>query len=68
MSKRPNSDEKLTSLNKKRNQVKEEMTAAWDKPSPDLAALEVLHYELKNLEYTIATLRAGKRSLRSAVD
>ena len=55
MSKWPDLEEKLTSLNRKRDQVKGEMAAAWDKPSPDLAALEALHYELKDLDYKIAT-------------
>lgn len=39
-----------------------EMTAAWDKPLPDMAALEVLHYELKNLDYRIATHEPAEES------
>jgi hypothetical protein len=31
------------------------MSAAWGKPSPDMAALEALHYELQNLEFRIVT-------------
>jgi len=54
-SKRPPTDDMLASLNSRRDQVKREMSAAWDKPSPDMAALEALHYELQNLEFRIAT-------------
>jgi len=55
MSKGPKSDKKLLSLTDKRDHVKGQMNAAWDKPLPDMPALEALHYELKNLEYQIAT-------------
>jgi len=48
-------DEKLTFLTETRDHVKCRMSAAWDNPSPDMPALEALHYELKNLEYRIAT-------------
>ena len=55
-------DEKLTALTETRDQVKGRMSAAWDNPSPDMPALEALHYELKNLEYTIATHKPGGQS------
>ena len=55
MSGQAKSDKKLASLNEKRDHVKGQMSAAWDKPLPDMPALEILHYELKNLEYRIAT-------------
>ena len=51
----PNTDEKLTALDRRRDNVKGKMSAAWDNPSPDMGALEALHYELQNLEYQIAT-------------
>jgi hypothetical protein len=54
MSRRPKSDKKLTFLNDRRDRVKGQMSAAWEKPLPDMPALEALHYELKNLEYRIA--------------
>ena len=54
VSERPHDDDKLTSLEERRERVQRQMSAAWDKPSPDMSALEVLHYELKNLEYRIA--------------
>lgn len=31
-----------------------QMSAAWEKPTPDIPRLETLHYELKNVEYRIA--------------
>jgi hypothetical protein len=55
-------DEKLTSLDERRDQVKGQMSAEWDNPSPDLPALETLHYELKNLEYRIATHKPEEES------
>jgi hypothetical protein len=57
MPRRLKPDEKLISLDERRDHVKGQMSAAWDDPSPDLPALEALHYELKNLEYRIATHR-----------
>jgi len=42
--------------------VKGRMSAAWDNPSPDMPALDALHYELKNLEYRIATHKPGGQS------
>lgn len=53
--KRPPTDDTLPSLNCRRDQVRREMSAAWGKPSPDMAALEALHYELQNLEFRIVT-------------
>lgn len=55
-------DEKLTALTETRDQVKGRMSAAWDNPSPDMPALDALHYELKNLEYRIATHKPGGQS------
>lgn len=55
-------DAELTRLNKKLDEVNVQMSAAWDTPSPDMAALEALHYELKNLEYRIAMHRSEEES------
>ena len=55
MSRRLKPDEKRKSLDEKRDYVMGQMSIAWDNPSPDMPALEALHYELKNLEYRIAT-------------
>ena len=55
MPKRTVPDETLRRLRRKRDYVNGQMTAAWEKALPDMAALEVLHYELKNLDYRIAT-------------
>jgi hypothetical protein len=48
--------EELILLIQKREYVKAQMSTAWKDTPPDMLALEVLHYELKNLEYRIATL------------
>jgi hypothetical protein len=48
--------EELILLIQKREYVKAQMSAAFKDTPPDMPALEVLHYELKNLEYRIATL------------
>jgi len=55
-------NEKLMSLDERRDHVKGQMSTAWDHPSPDMAALEALHYELKNLEYRIAAQKPEDES------
>jgi hypothetical protein len=57
MPKRTVPDGELRRLNEERDHVSVQISLAWDKVSPDMGALETLHYKLKNLEYRIATHR-----------
>jgi hypothetical protein len=52
----------LRRLNEERDHVTLQISLAWDKVSPDMGALEALHYKLKNLEYRIATHPPGEEA------
>jgi hypothetical protein len=52
---KPRPDAELAQLNKERDDVNVQMAAEWHQPSPDMGELESLHYELKNLDFKIAT-------------
>jgi len=48
-------DAELAQLNKERDEVNVQMAAEWLQASPDMQELEALHYELKNIDFKIAT-------------
>jgi len=62
MPKRTGPDVELRQLNEERDHVTVQISLAWDKVSPDMSVLEMLHYKLKNLEYRIATHRPGEEA------
>jgi len=62
MPKRTGRDAELRRLNEERDHVTVQISLAWDKVSPDMGALETLHYKLKNLEYRIATHPPGEEA------